>query len=473
MTQARQTNHHDGTNTHQTRRASLELARNLALQFLVVLSLTAIILWPKSASYENWLAQSGFHVNPKTTFTSFYIAVVTASLSLVLMTPISSLLGILGCLILANSFDRYSSENIWNHYLGINLWLALSVLIGTILTNREKGFRTYKLPPFEFWLIVSFMTWVCISEFSHSITLNSTRSFPLRTWCHALSALSVVPILSQKQLRVWEVDCFALSLAIPLCLRRFYVGENLHLNHDVPTFAVMTIPFLIVSSTRGHIFKRLFSVLLALLTFYLILETENRGGFVGIAFSFVGVLICFSWKTLPAILFIAPGLLWLLNQLKPSYFERFTDIVENGPASETFFSRFTVYGIALSLPLSTYAIGTGLGRFNTGFVSENPNLSQINAHNGWLSMLVELGIPGLAFYLLLMVCAFRHAFQVAKRGSNPYRWIGFACVCAIFGYTGLNLSIARDLFLPFYIVVGISLNLAHFDANIDENRQTG
>jgi O-antigen ligase len=234
----------------------------------------------------------------------------------------------------------------------------------------------------------------------------------------------------------------------------------------------MAIPFLIVSSTRGHIFKRLFSVLLALFTVYIILETENRGGFVGISFSIIGLLLCYSWRFLPAIGFIAPVLLWLLYKTKPSYFERFADIISNGPASETFFSRFTVYGIALSLPLSTYTIGTGIGRFNTGFVSENPNLSQINAHNGWLSMLVELGMPGLAFYLLLMVCAFRHAFQVAKRGSNPYRWIGFACVCAIFGYTGLNLSIARDLFLPFYIVAGISLNLAHFDTNIHENRHT-
>ena len=473
MIKATQTFYQKNDNTDQTRQVRSELARNLVFQFLIVLSLFMIVLWPKSTSFETWLAQSGLHAKPEATFTGYYIAVVIASLLLAIMTPFSSLLGILGCLILVNSFDRYSSENIWNQYAQLNHYLALSVLIGVFLANRKKSFKTLWKLPFEFWAVTSFMVWVCVSEIYHVIPENSTRSFPLRTWSHALTSLAVIPILLPNKLKIWEIDCFAFSLAIPLCLRRFYLGENLYLNHDIPTFAVMAIPFLVFGSIHGQIFKRLSAAILALLTFYLILETENRGGFVGIAFSFVGVLICFSWKTLPAILFIAPGLLWLLNQLKPSYFERFADIVGNGPASETFFSRFTVYGISLSLPLSTYAIGTGLGRFNTGFVSENPNLSQINAHNGWLSMLVELGIPGLAFYLLLMVCAFRHAFQVAKRGSNPYRWIGFACVCAIFGYTGLNLSIARDLFLPFYIVAGFSLNLAHFDANIDENRQTG
>jgi len=293
--------------------------------------------------------------------------------------------------------------------------------------------------------------------------LNSDRPFPFRTWLHALTALLTVTILLQVHLRVWEIDCFTFSMAIPLCLRVFYLGENLHLNHDLPTYAVIAIPFLVATTFSGHILKRVFASILVIIMIYLVLETENRGALVGVFLSIIGVLICFSWKLIPVTAMGLAGLLSFVKYVKPSYFQRFADILNNGPASESFYSRFTIFSIALSLPATTYAMGTGIGRFNTGVVAGNPNLNNINAHNSWISVLVELGILGLLSYLALMILALRAAYEVAKKGKRPLNMIGFASLSAVFGYCGLSLSIARDLFLPYYIVSAIAINLAQFN----------
>lgn len=470
MIESTQEIHQTHDHKDQPSRSATELSRNIALQLLVMFALGIVFLWPNENSFREWLSQSRFSVNTLVTFTWYHTSVLLISIAATLVTPISPLLGLLGSVILSNAFDRYSPENIWNHYHQINHWLALSSLIGTILKVGKDGAGKFIKRSPVFLLLIASIAWVCTSEFYHVVILNSDRSFTFRTWLHALTALLTVAILLQSRLRVWEIDCFTFCMAIPLCLRRFYLGENLYLNHDLPPFAVMAIPFLVVTTFNGHILKRVFASTLAITMAYLIIETENRGGLVGASFAIIGVLILTSWKIIPITALVLPGFFYLVKLLKPSYIQRFVDITTNGAASGTFYSRFTIFSIALSLPATTYAIGTGIGRFSTGIGANNPNLHKTNAHNSWISILVELGLIGLLFYLVLMILGIRAAYHVAKKGRAPFHWIGLASLSAIFGYCGISLSIARDLFLPYYIVLGIAINFYQYDCDKSTDR---
>ena len=435
-----------------------QLTRTIALQLLIIGLAGAMLVFSQKTTPEDWLSQNDLSKDLKLLATPYCLLIASVALLTTLIASISPLLAMSGCVILVNSFDRYSVENMWNHYYGVNHLAALSVLVGSFSAIKKMGGEANQYTRRTTWFLVAYMLWICANEASHLFIANSGPSFCLRTWFHAFTAIAFVMILLNSKIEPYEIDLFAFALAIPLCYRRFCLGESLYLNHDFPSYAVCSIPMLIFVSSHGWILKRLSSMMTAMALVYMILETDNRGGFVGLLFSIAGLLLGLSWKIAPAVVFLMPFLMFLLHSIKPSFFKRFTDILHNGPAAGSFFSRFAIYSIAFSLPPITYVFGVGLGRFGKKVVEKKPELGAINAHNSWISALTELGILGLVFFSLLLTIATVASYQLTGKKEHLQRIIGLACLSAIFGYCGISLAIARDLFLPFYIISGIALS---------------
>ena len=436
-------------------RTSLE---RVVLQCLITLSIGIFFVFSQKLSIHDWRAANHIPASISLSHTWHHIAVIVLATIAVLAAPFSPMVAMSGCVLMANGFDRYSPQNMWNHYYGLNHTAALSVFVAGLIKIRTEKHQQTISKSYLHYFTLGYLVWICLTEVYHSFFSQDSPRFPLRTWMHALPAVAFVVILNRVRVKTWEIDFFAFVLAIPLCVRRYNLDENLFGNHDLPTYAVCAIPFLIFVSAHGGIFKRLLSGMLILAMVLMIIETNNRSGFVGLVFAVTGAMMGISWKLLPVIAATGPGFFLLLKTTKPTFFERFTDIFNNGPAAGTFYSRITIYTVGLSLQPITYLTGVGIGRFGSRVLDAQPELGSLNAHNTWLAVLTELGILGLIFYSLIMVTSISTAYKLAQQPNKIQRVIGLACFSAILGFCGFSIGMARDLFLPYYIIIGIAFS---------------
>jgi hypothetical protein len=436
-------------------RSSLE---RVTLQFFITLSIGVFFVFSQKLTIHDWLVANHIPTSMLLSNTWHHIAVIVLAALAVLAAPFSPLVAMSGCVLMANGFDRYSPQNIWNHYYGLNHTAALSVFIACLIKLRTEKHQQISSSPYHHYFILGYLVWICFTEAYHALFNQDSLRFPLRTWIHALPAVAFVEILSRVRLRKWEIETFAFVMAIPLCVRRYGLGENLFGNHDVPTYAVCAIPFLILVAAHGWIFKRLLSSMLIVAMVLMIIETNNRSGFIGLVFAVTGALMGISWKFLPAIAALVPGFFLFLKAVKPTFFERFSDILNNGPAADTVYSRITIYTVGLSLQPISYLAGVGIGRFGSKLLDARPELGSLNAHNTWLAVLTELGALGLVFYSLIMVNSIGISYKLAQQSDKTQRVIGLACFSAILGFCGFSIGMARDLFLPYYIIIGIAFS---------------
>lgn len=435
------------------------LARKVLLRSLSLLALFAAYQFMQNMTFQDWLSFNGMKNEGQFTADFYFSAVLVIVFMSVLAAPASPLIATGGCVMLATSFDRYSAQNTFNHYYGLH-HAAASWLILANLDKLKMGLkRAFHSGNLHMAVAFSYLSWICLVEIYHVVFKQSVHPFFMKTWIHASLAIMLTIVLANTIVRKREIDFLAFTLSVPLCCRRFILNENITLNHDIPIYAVCSIPLVAFAITHGRLHKRIIASIILLATLYLIIETDNRGALVGVALAISGALIGASWKSIPAILFILPGLAILLKIAKPSYFSRFTDILTNGPAAQSFFSRFEIYSIALSLPPATYIFGVGLGRFGAEVLEKKPELGRINAHNSWISVLTELGVVGLLLYSLLICFGIHAAYRLARHKTKSLRYAGISCLSCIFGYCGCSLSIARDLFLPFFLIIGIVFSM--------------
>lgn len=434
-------------------RTSLE---RLVLQFFITLSIGLFFVFSQKLTIHDWLVANHITTGMHLSHTWHHIAVLVLATLAVLAAPFSPMIAMSGCVLLANGFDRYSPQNIWNHYYGLNHTAALSVsMAGLIKLITEKHQQTSSKSCLHSF-VLGYMVWICLTEAYHALFSQDFLRFPLRTWMHALPAVAFVVILNRVRVRTWEIDFFAFAMAIPLCVRRYCLDEHLLSNHDIPTYAVCAIPFLIFVSAHGWIFKRMLSSILIVAMVLMIIETNNRSGFIGLVFAVTGAMMGISWKLLPVIAVLGPSFFLFLKAIKPTFFERFSDILNNGPAAGTFYSRISIYTVGLSLPPISYLTGVGIGRFGSRLLDERPELGSLNAHNTWLAVLTELGVFGLVLYSFIMIFSIGTSYKLAQQSNKIQRGIGLACFSAILGFCGFSIGMARDLFLPYYIIIGIA-----------------
>lgn len=449
----------DTTSKTPKLRTYSNLARTVLLRSLTLLTLFIAYNFLQNMSFEEWLTLHDINKEIQFKIDFYFSAVLIIVFTCVISAPASPLIAMGGCAVLVTSFDRYSTQNTFIHYCGLHHVAALSVILACLNNIRIGLRRAFRGGNFYMTVCFSYLSWICLVETYHVFLKQSVLPFYMKTWIHASIAILFTIILSNTIIRKRDIDFLAFTLAVPLSCRRIILNENLVLNHDIPVYAVCSIPLLVFAMTHGWLYKRMMAAIILLATVYLIIETDNRGALVGVAFAISGALIGASWKSILAIIFILPTLAILLKIGKPSYFKRFTDIINNGPAAQSFFSRFEIYSIALSLPPITYIFGVGLGRFGAEVLEKNPELGRINAHNSWISVLTELGVVGLLLYSLLIFCGIHASYRLARHRKKFPRFVGISCLSCICGYCGCSLSIARDLFLPFFLIVGVVFNM--------------
>ena len=245
--------------------------------------------------------------------------------------------------------------------------------------------------------------------------------------------------------------------------RRFSAGSMYDPN-DLALILAMLIPLLVfLLSTSGSISKLLI-LGMALLYFYGIVLTQSRGGFLALVA--VASLLLFRTKLNPSLkLIISAGILLIFVTVAGTVFwDRISTIWE--PKTEydrTAGDRFVKWQTALVL-IVTRPWGSGYGACDIAIGRASGMKDQwMTAHNSFLQVGVELGVPGLIIFLSLLMRTFKDLRQfqfLFKRQQNSETNLASMLEISLYGFVvgGFFLSQAYSMLL--YLIIGLSLALS-------------
>jgi O-antigen ligase len=172
---------------------------------------------------------------------------------------------------------------------------------------------------------------------------------------------------------------------------------------------------------------RLCSGIIAILLLVVILLTQSRGGFIGLV---VGMGPAFVWSGVkrPVRMLLVAGVLAVVIGLAVpvTVWERLSGIgmltdTATIALADPFGSaeqRFEIQKVGWQIFLDNPVFGVGLGAYPEANAAYDPSLGRRDAHNSYLKMAAEVGLPGLAIWSVTVWAVLRFAYR-SRRLAAP------------------------------------------------------
>ncbi len=311
--------------------------------------------------------------------------------------------------------------------------------IGAYLVDRFNYGAPLFMRARELWIIGALAAWATVTV-PFSIWPGGSLAFLSGQYFKTLAIFWLLSHTAVTMLRLrqtaWSLSLMAIGLAM-FTLNNYasgvfidqaanqdrVVGNEGALTKNPNDLALMInviLPLtmaLLLSSARPAI-RMALSVMLALEALTVIL-TFSRGGFLTLG----AIFLVYAWKLrrrvervwIYGILVLA---LLCLPLLPSTYFERMSTIVHTeadstGSAGE----RVTDMIIAVRYALSSPVTGAGVG-MNVLAMNEARGGGWRPVHNVFLELTMDLGLPGVLLFTVLLVSCVRSTIQVQRRAAE-------------------------------------------------------
>jgi len=243
--------------------------------------------------------------------------------------------------------------------------------------------------------------------------------------------------------------------------------------NDIAMLFAIALPivYFFMSSRKGVAKVVLFGTLLILL-FALIL-TVSRGGFIGLLV--VALLILFkdkyrSWMRKLAVLAV---LTLAFVQFAPdAYWDRMKTIMSEDDYNVTSESgRKQLWLRGLGLMLDNPVTGVGAGAFMTGlgYSYGDEGGKWLTAHNAFVQIGAELGVGGLALFIMLILTSIRWLRRLQKKYASRtgdfknHFWLITALEVSLWGYVATAMFLSAAYFAMFYFLIALCCILRKLD----------
>ncbi len=197
--------------------------------------------------------------------------------------------------------------------------------------------------------------------------------------------------------------------------------------NDLGAVMAATAPIALGLILRAKGWKRLVAIGVLIVCAWTLVQTSSRGSSIGFAVGILAVILATGGGRRAgglAILLVG-GAIFMAN-LPESYRERMANVGETDYNTTDYYGRKAVWRRGTGYALANPLLGVGLGAFQ---VAEGNTLAEMgrpgrwmNAHNGYVQSLAELGFPGGLIYVSLIVggivVALRHT-SLARRQKPP------------------------------------------------------
>jgi hypothetical protein len=340
-------------------------------------------------------------------------------------------------------------------------WEVAFGALGTALwiLRRRRPVRT---APAVMWPAAAFFAWVALAA------LLPRSGTPTTQLGHApvflLHAFVLMCVTSQAMRHHAAPRELTLALAGAVAIRALWQGlDGIKLEGDIGPLALMILP-LTVALALARIDKmpvRIVASLAAVCCLATAALTYNRATAVSFA-AMVPVVIWQQrrrwWVIASLLLVLAAASVWLLSS---PYRARFAEAGAElrGAAQGSVSERLDLWRAARRLGAQHPVIGIGLGRYETEVGRVAPGLKGMVAHNSYVQVAVEMGLPALAAYLTLFAAALLSAGRVRRTAPRSSRAaLAGAIQVSLVAYLTAGLFISRhDMALAYVLASWVSV----------------
>ncbi len=324
-----------------------------------------------------------------------------------------------------------TNHSLWARYVGD---LTLAKYVGglcLLYALFHLGARRSLPTPFSTWHARWFFVLYLIAAASYF-----NRSLPSSNWevgpFVGMSSLLILSLITMSVVDSLERLRWVLLVAIGAgAFASLYVLREWQKYRDVyPGFrpgavvgdanyfslsALLCLPLaFLLAARRGQTWERLFCVGCLLLTIAAFLLAASRGGFIGLVVAVL--LIVWRSRHRARNLALAATVLIALTLVAPaSPLERF--LHPSTGDQEAITNRAVVWKAGWRMFRSNPLLGVGLGNFKplvAQYEDASPRVRSL-AHNSYLEIGAELGLPSLLVFLAILFCGYRTLGRVRER----------------------------------------------------------
>lgn len=227
-------------------------------------------------------------------------------------------------------------------------------------------------------------------------------------------------------------------------------------------YLIMVIPLMLALFIAGKGSRTKVGAGLALiLTGGCLIYTWSRGAWLGIIIGLLIFFLMYSKNTLSVLLFGVLGIPFLPFVLPDSIIERFLSIGNLADSSTSY--RVSIWRGVLDMLGDFWqsGIGIGIGPFSSVYplYSLAGSETALHSHNLYLQMTVELGIVGLAVFLILMFVNIQGVFEFHKTEVRCEKLYSAALACGILSVLAQGMTdyiwYNYRVFLMFWLLIGL------------------
>jgi O-antigen ligase len=293
--------------------------------------------------------------------------------------------------------------------------------------------------PFPVWWYGAFVLWAFAASFASPYPVIA-REQALEHLKLLLVVLIVVNALrTQGQLRfylLFFLGCFVL-FPVRGTLVSFAMGNNVfgralwnyiyNNPNDLAALSLLALGValaLAFSLSRGTL-ARLGAIVSAILLLVVILMTQSRGAFIGLAAGMGPAFIALTLKRRGflalalvggvAIAFALPAGVWQ----RLSGIEKLTSLstIAEADAEGSAAERFEINKVAWRIFSDSPVFGVGLGAYQHANAVYSPELGMKDTHNTYLALAAEVGLPGVLLWCALFGSVLRYAHRGRRRAA--------------------------------------------------------
>ncbi len=365
------------------------------------------------------------------------------------------------------------------------IWLVLLLLLGWPVRRLAYGTFSRRTPlnwpmliliiwlPVNMWASVDqALSWEALGY----LLLGVAMYFALLNW---------PPTQQRPQLIAWVLLLLggALTLATPL-LTELAIGKifrlpgldnlfqqaasqvpgNVNANRVAGALVVIA-PLAVALGVRWDWTKRRWAPilcgLLALAMLVMLILTQSRNAYLAMAIA-IGVILLLRWPKLlwllPVALVLAAVVVWRVG------LSNLLEALLSGGAWNGLDGRLELWSRAIYAINDFPFTGIGLGTFEKvipvlyPLFSIGPDTVITHAHNLWLQVAVDLGLPGLIAYLAMFINVFVVLWQVLRRRTVALDWtlavgtLGAILALLIHGIFDAPLWGVKPAFIPWLFI---------------------
>ncbi len=251
--------------------------------------------------------------------------------------------------------------------------------------------------------------------------------------------------------------------------QHFYRAEGVEqdANYEALTL-VMSIPLAVwmarYETTR---FWRLIAAGCALVMSGGLILTQSRAGLISVAVMGLAMVL-YSRRKGATLAMLALAAVLAIEFAPAGLVDRFYHIKLNGAVTngddESSRVHFELLKAGLAMIRAQPLFGVGLERFWVEARNYNPELARLTkisyiAHDTYIQIGSESGLPALALFLSLMGLATLNCRAVRQRSSRSLSQLALAMQIGLIGFSIGALSVTAEYVVPFWLIVFFSQNL--------------